>query len=284
MTLEKKYKKFKNILNQYPKLLVAYSGGVDSTFLLKVAADTIGTDHVTACIANGPSLPQSQYEQATKLAREMNVEIITIKTNEMTDPKFLYNKTDRCYYCKSHLFECLKKIAKNRELHIVACGHNFDDISDYRPGNIAAKDYSIAMPLMEAKLTKTDIRKLSKQLALPTADIPASPCLASRIPYNQKINPEKLKQVEDSEEFLKTLGLVEFRVRHHGDLAKIEVHISDMKLVINNREKIVEKIKSFGFKFIALDMAGFQSGSLNKAVSQKDKDRFSMKENDDAKS
>ncbi len=276
MNLQDKYKKLKEILTGLGNLLISYSGGVDSTFLLKVAADTLGEDKVIACIARGPSLPESQYAQAVKMAEDIGVKLITIQADEMNDTAYLKNQADRCYHCKSHLFEQLKKIAQDHGLDTIACGHNFDDTKDYRPGNTAAKNFSIVSPLIEAELTKQDIRDLSKSLNLPTADIPASPCLASRIAYGLEITEEKLKQVEEAEEFLRSLGLVEFRVRHHDELARIEVHAEDMSKLMEEscRQKVVEKLKELGFKFVSLDLAGFRSGSLNEALSDNEKKHY----------
>ncbi len=276
MNLQQKYDKLKEILADSGRLLIAYSGGVDSTFLLKVAVDTLGKDKVSACIAQGPSLPQSQYDRAARLAKEMGAEMMTIQADEMSDAAYLANKADRCYHCKSHLFEQLAGIAKENGFDTIACGHNFDDTKDYRPGNMAAGDFGISTPLIEAELTKQDIRQLSKELNLPTAQIPASPCLASRIAYGIEITEKNLQQVEEAEEFLKSLGLVEFRVRHHGEVARIEVHQEDMPKIIapEVREKIIEKLKQLGFKFVALDLAGFRSGSLNETLSQAEKSRY----------
>ena len=276
MNLQQKYDKLKKILTDSGRLLIAYSGGVDSTFLLKVAVDTLGKDKVAACIAQGPSLPQSQYDRAARLAKEMGAEMMTIQADEMSDAAYLANKADRCYHCKSHLFEQLADIAKENGFDTIACGHNFDDTKDYRPGNMAAADFGISAPLIEAELTKQDIRQLSKELNLPTAQIPASPCLASRIAYGLEITEKNLQQVEEAEEFLKNLGMVEFRVRHHGEVARIEVHQEDMPKIIEPevREKIIEKLKQLGFKFVALDLAGFRSGSLNEALSQAEKSHY----------
>ncbi len=276
MNLQQKYDKLKEILSQAGRLLIAYSGGVDSTFLLKVTVDTLGKDKVAACIAQGPSLPQSQYDRAVELAKNMGAELIITETDEMNNVAYLANKADRCYHCKSHLFEQLADIAKERGFDRVACGHNLNDTKDYRPGNTAAVDFGVSTPLIEAELTKHDIRLLSKELNLPTAQIPASPCLASRIAYGLEITKDNLKQVEEAEEFLRSLGLVEFRVRYHGEVARIEVHPEDMPKIMqeDRRRKVVEKLRELGFKFVALDMAGFRSGSLNEVLSQAEKDRF----------
>ncbi len=276
MNLQQKYDKLREILSQADRLLIAYSGGVDSTFLLKVAVDTLGKNKVAACIARGPSLPQSQYDRAVELAKGIGAELINIETEEMNDEAYLANKADRCYHCKIHLFKQLTDIARERGYDTVVCGHNLDDTQDYRPGNAAAADFDINTPLIETKLTKHDIRLLSKGLNLPTAEIPASPCLASRIAYGLEISEENLGQVEEAEEFLRGLGLLEFRVRHHGEVARIEVHPEDMPKIMQEdiRKKIVEKLRELGFKFVALDMTGFRSGSLNEILSQAEKNRF----------
>jgi uncharacterized protein len=276
MNLREKYDKLKAILGGAGKILIAYSGGVDSTFLLKAAAETLGSDSVAACIAQGPSLPQSQYDRAVKSARDIGAELITIVTDEMSDSAYTANQADRCYHCKSHLFEQLVAIAKERGFDTVACGHNLDDTKDYRPGNAAAADFGIRAPLIEAELAKQDIRQLSKELNLATAELPASPCLASRISYGVEITEENLGQVEQAEELLRSLGFVEFRVRHHGDVARIEVHPEDMPKMTQEdvRKKVVEKLRAVGFKFVALDLAGFRSGSLNETLSQTQKNRY----------
>ncbi len=271
MNLTKKCGLLQAKIKELHKVIVAYSGGVDSTFLLKVAVDTLGTKNVLACIAKGPSLPQGQYNQAVRTAKNIGAKIQTIKQTEFDDRQYLTNKADRCFYCKSHLFEILTRIAKEKKFNYIICGHNFDDIKDYRPGNQAAKKYGICSPLMEAKLTKNDIRQLSRQLGLPTADIPASPCLASRIMYGLKITGQRLKQIEEAEEFLRKLGLVEFRVRHHDTIARIEVHPQDFEKITTepNCSKIVKKLKSLGFKYITIDLQGFRSGAMNEAITVK---------------
>jgi len=276
MNLQQKYDKLKTALGSTGRLLIAYSGGVDSTFLLKVAVDTLGKDKVAACIAQGPSLPQSQYDRAVEMANKMSAELITIETDEMNDTEYLANKADRCYHCKSNLFEQLVGLAKEKGFDTVACGHNLDDTKDYRPGNAAAVDFGIRAPLIEAGLTKQDIRQLSKELNLPTAQLPASPCLASRIAYGLEITEKNLSQVEEAEEFLRSLGLVEFRVRHHGDIARIEVRPEDMPKIMreDTRRKVVERLRELGFKFVSLDLAGFRSGSLNETLSQAEKSRY----------
>ena len=260
------------------KVVIAYSGGVDSSFLLKAAVETLGAENVLACIDAGASLPQSQYKAAVKLAEQMGSLLQTIKSGEINDSAYSANKADRCFHCKYHLFQTLLEIAKANGFDHVLCGNNFDDLDDYRPGNRAAGIFNIKSPLADAQLTKSDIRELSRDFDLPTADIPASPCLASRIVYGLEVTAERLSQVEQAEEFLKQLGFIEFRVRHHDQVARIEVQAEDIEKIIAEpvRTQIVEKLKSLGFKFITVDMKGFRSGSLNELLSEKDK-RKSLK-------
>ncbi len=273
MSVRKKYNSLQEILKKLGKVVVAYSGGVDSTFLLKAAVDTLGAENVLACIAKGPALPQSQYARAIETAKNIGVNVQTVEPDEMADAAYSANKADRCFHCKGHLYGILTDIAKEGNFNYVISGHNFDDKDDFRPGNRAAKSFGIRSPLMEAELTKDDIRQLSRELDLPTADIPASPCLASRISYGLEITEQRLKQIEQAEEFLKTLDLVEFRVRHHDTIARIEVNPQDIDKVTTEpaRSQIVEKLKSLGFKFITVDLQGFRSGSLNEPLSEDEK-------------
>jgi uncharacterized protein len=275
MNLEQKSTSLQQILKDLAKVVVAYSGGVDSTFLLKSAVDTLGATDVLACIATGASLPQSELTSAVKLAEDIGVEVQTVEPDELADPRYSANKADRCFHCKSHLFALLTDLAKKRNFNHVICGHNFDDKDDYRPGIRAAKAFGIRSPLADAELTKDDIRQLSRKLNLPTADVPASPCLASRISYGLQITEQRLKQVEQAEAFLKTFGLIEFRVRLHESIARIEVHPSDIAKVTTEpaRSQIVEKLKSLGFKFVTLDLQGFRSGSLNVMLSEDQKQK-----------
>ena len=273
MTVDEKYKLLGENLKKLGKIIIAYSGGVDSTFLLKASIDALGCKNVLACIAAGPSLPQSQYDRAVEAAKSMQVAVETIEPNEMADMSYTANNADRCFHCKSYLYKILNSIAKNKGYDYVVSGSNLDDYDDFRPGNKAAKIFNIQCPLAQAKLTKADVRQLSRRLNLPTADIPASPCLASRISYGDRITEQKLNQVEQAEEFLRSLGFVEFRVRHHGQTARIEVHDADIAKIITQRKEIAAKLKSLGFKFVSVDLEGFRSGSLNQMLSEEDKQK-----------
>jgi len=271
MTIDEKYKLLGENIKKLGKVLVAYSGGVDSTFLLKVCADNLGSKNVLACISIGPLLPKRQLDNAIAMAKDMQVAVETVETNEISDAVFYANKADRCFHCKSSLFKILNNIAKEKGYDAVLCGSNLDDYDDYRPGNKAVKVFNVRCPLAEAQLTKNEIRQLSRKLNLPTADIPASPCLASRISYGMEITEKKLKQVEQAEEYLRDLGFAEFRVRLHDKVARIEVHEKDIAKIVENRKGIVKKLKALGFKYVSVDLEGFRSGSLNEMLSQEEK-------------
>ena len=275
MGIDKKYSALQKILRSSGKVLVAYSGGVDSTFLLKAAVDTLGADNVLACIGISGSLARSQYEQAIEMARLIGAALREVPVDELNDASYASNKADRCFHCKSHLYGLLVKEAAEAGFDKVLCGSNFDDNDDYRPGNRAAAAFGVAAPLMEAQLTKSDIRQLSRRLALGTADLPASPCLASRVTYGLEITEQRLKQIDEAEAFLRSLGFVEFRVRHHDEVARIEVPAADTARAASDplREQITQRLKSLGFKFVALDLAGFKSGSLNELLSPDEKQK-----------
>lgn len=273
MGLQDKYKSLQKILKELGKVVVAYSGGVDSTYLLKAAVDTLGAENVLACIGVSASLAQSQHDQAIESAKIIGVKVLETPIDEVQDSSYSANKADRCFHCKSHLYGILIKIAKEKGYDSVVCGSNFDDKDDFRPGNRAAKVFGVHCPLMDAELTKPDIRELSKQVDLPTADMPASPCLASRISYGLEVTEQRLKQIEDAEDFMRSLGLVEFRVRHHDTVARIEVNPQDLDKVTAEpaRSQIVDKLKTLGFKFVTVDLQGFRSGALNESLSEQQK-------------
>ena len=271
----KKYDALNALLGEYGKVAVAFSGGVDSTFLLKAAADALGVDNVLACIGISPSLAQHQLSQARNMAKLISVELAELGLDELDDPNYQANKADRCFHCKSHQFGIITEYAKEHGFEHTLCGANFDDKDDYRPGNIAVKTLNIKTPLMDAELTKPDIRTLSKKLDLPTAEMPASPCLASRVAYGETITVEKLDQVEQAEDILRSLGFIEFRVRHHGSIARIEVSAEEIEKITKPsiREEIVNRIKKNGFQYVSLDLQGFRSGSLNEMLSEDEKIR-----------
>ena len=273
MDIDEKYNSLRSILKTLGRAVIAYSGGADSTFLLKAAVDTMGAENVIACIGISPSLSDSQKTIALDTAEFIGIDVRRIRSDELDDTNYSANNADRCFHCKTHLYRSLGEIAKAEGIEHILCGSNLDDEDDFRPGNRAALDFAVRSPLAQARLTKADIRQLSRKLGLATADMPASPCLASRISYGLEVTAERLNQVEEAEDFLRSRGFVEFRVRHHGDVARIEVLTEDIKKVVEDggRAAIVEKFKSLGFKFITVDMQGFRSGALNEVLTEDEK-------------
>jgi uncharacterized protein len=207
-------------------------------------------------------------------ARAMGARVQEVTVEELDDQAYAANKADRCFHCKSHLYTVLKQIADQAGFGTVICGSNFDDKADYRPGNQAALKLNVKSPLMDAQLTKADIRTLSRDMHLATADIPASPCLASRMAYGLEITADRLAQVEKAEDLLRSLGFVEFRVRHHDTLARIEVTGQDMSRLLEYRGRITESVKALGFTYVTMDLQGFRSGSLNEGLSDQQKQAF----------
>lgn len=273
--IDTKYQRLQDILKELRRVVVAYSGGVDSTFLLKAAVDTLEADNVLACISAGAAEPSNQLELARRFAGQIGVNLEVVDTDELSNPDFVANKADRCFHCKSHLCKTLLDIAKDKGFDKVVFGTNFDDLDDFRPGNRALKAFGIRSPLAEAKLTKDEIRQLSRQFGLPTADKPAAPCLASRISYGLEVTEQRLRQIDLAETYLRSLGFVEFRVRHHDTVARIEVNPKDIEKVTSEpaRSQIVEKMKSLGFKFVTVDLQGFRSGSLNEPLTEEQKQK-----------
>lgn len=263
-----KYEHLQNILKKMQKVLVAFSGGTDSTLLLKAAKDVLG-DNVLAVTALSETMPEHEKADADVFAKEFGVKHIFINSKELENPDFLKNPKDKCYICKKIRFGELVNMAKSKKIAWTADGENLDDGKDYRPGSRAARELGVRSPLREAGLTKADIRQLSKELNLPTWNKPAYACLASRIPYHQPITPEKLRQVDKAEAFIRMLDLSwQVRVRHEGDTARIEVGNEDIDRFTeyDARNTIVSYLKSLGFKFIALDLEGYSTGSLNRVI------------------
>ncbi len=275
MNLPEKNQRLQRILKDLGRVVVAYSGGVDSAFLLKAAVDTLGAADVLACISAGESEPGHQVERAAALARDIGVELRTVETGELEDPNFVVNQADRCFHCKSHLCQVLLEVAEADGYRHVVFGTNYDDLDDFRLGNRATEKFGVRAPLAEAELTKDDIRQLSRELGLPTADIPSSPCLASRISYGLEVTAERLRQIDEAEAFLRGLGFVEFRVRHHDKVARIEVPPGEIGRLVTEplRTDVVDKLKALGFQFITVDLQGFRSGALNETLSAEQKRR-----------
>jgi len=265
-----KFEKLRRSLKKMGNVLVAFSGGVDSTFLVRVAQVELG-DRVMAVIASSPSYPKKETDGAVALAEEMNVRYKVIQSKEMDNPHYVSNPPDRCYYCKTELFSDFKRIAEEEGIAHVLDGSNHDDLDDYRPGLEACEELGVKSPLREAGLGKEEIRALSKQMGLPTWDKPSMACLASRFPYETKIDEASLNQVAQAEEYLRSLGFHQVRVRHHGQVARIEVEGQDVHKLAEPtmRGKIVENMKALGYAYVTLDLAGYRSGSMNEPLAKK---------------
>lgn len=267
MTPNDRLKELKRIIKGYRSLLVAFSGGVDSTFLLAVAADVL-KDDVLAVIGESSVHPVSETRFARFMANKLGVRHMVHPTNEMNLSEFRLNTRDRCYICKKSLIKELKGIAVQMNLGYVAHGANLDDLKDFRPGFAAAEELGVVSPLIGAGFTKADIRVLSREMGLETWDKPSVPCLATRLPYGMPITEDVLRQVEAAEDILKNLGFENCRVRHHGPSARIEVNPGDFSrlLKVKARDTIVSSFKNLGYHYVALDLEGYNQGSMNRMI------------------
>ena len=267
------YKKLANLkanIEKYDKVMVAFSGGVDSTFLLAVCAETLGKHNVEAATAFSSIHSESELSYAKSIALKTGIHHTAIESHELSDTVFSSNPKDRCYYCKKNMFSKLLAISKKMNIRLVLDGSNADDVSDYRPGYKALSELEIISPLMDAGLTKEEIRFLSKEMNLQTWDKPANPCLASRIPYGNIITKEKLATVDKAETFIRSMGFDTIRVRHHDSIARIELSPEDISrfMIHGIREQVVRHLKKLGFTWIAVDIEGYRMGSLNSAIDQ----------------
>lgn len=268
MTIQEKYDKLKSILAGFENVVIAYSGGVDSAFLLKTAADILGPDKVKAVLAISPTYPSREYEKAIETAALTGVKVDIIHTKEVDNPKFKNNPVDRCYFCKHELFTKIAEYIESGNFKIMVDGSNVDDLSDHRPGKKALREKNVRSPLQEAGLTKSDIRELSRQMGLPTWNKDALACLSSRFPYGESIDLNKLQMVDEAENFLADLGFTNIRARHEKETLRIEVSPSQIKRLAddNLRISIVAKMKALGYHYVSIDLEGYRQGSLNESV------------------
>jgi len=265
MTLLRKEKHLNEILLSLEKIIVAFSGGVDSTYLLVKAKQMLG-ENVTAVLAASETFPDREYDAGADFAKKNGIRLIETRIYELTNESFTSNSPDRCYHCKAGLFSKLNDIAKENNISFIVDGSNSDDLLDYRPGIKAKEEQGVRSPLQEARLTKEEIRILSKNLGLPTWDKPSFACLSSRIPYGAPITQSKIDQLDRSEEFLLKLGFKQVRVRHHGEMARIEVEPDEMKMVLKHRGAIYAALQGLGFTYITMDIQGYRTGSMNEAI------------------
>ncbi len=263
--MKKKLESLQNELSLIENTLVAYSGGVDSSLLAKLARDTLG-EKVKAVIVTSPTLPDRELQEAREIAALIGIELLEMASDEIDLPQYYVNSDQRCYVCKDHRYRMLRKYAAEHDFHTILDGSNADDLGDFRPGHRAVKEQGVRSPLQEVALSKTEIRLLAKEMDLPNWDKPSSACLASRIPYGMVITSDALKQIEKAEEFLIQLGFQQLRVRHHGAIARIEVPPENFDKVLMNREQITQYLKEIGYSYITLDIRGFRSGSLNEGL------------------
>ncbi|MEW5961326.1 MAG: ATP-dependent sacrificial sulfur transferase LarE [Chloroflexota bacterium] len=265
LMLQRKYDRLCTLLTGMGDVIIGMSGGVDSVLLAKVAQQVLG-EQALAVTADSPSLPRRELQEAVALAERIGIRHMVIKTHEVDDPRYAANPVNRCYFCKTELFTQLDRLAAELGFHWLAYGENYDDRGDHRPGSVAAGEHRVRAPLKEAGFSKADIRELAAYLGLPVWDKPAFACLGSRFPYGAHITPAKLAQVEAAEEMLWELGFRQFRVRHHDDMARIEVLPEEMAELLAYAERIVARFEEIGYKYVTMDLAGYRRGSMNKGV------------------
>jgi uncharacterized protein len=266
MVPDSKRQRLIQILRECGSVVIGYSGGVDSVFLARVAVDALGAENVLAVTGKSDSIASWMEDTARDVAAAFGISWLELETREIDDPRYAANPSNRCYFCKSELWTRLADVARDSGLRAVLDGSNADDVGDHRPGAVAATENAVRSPLLEAGLTKAEIREWSRELGLPTWDQPAAPCLASRIPYGISVTPRRLRQIEQAELGLRALGFRDFRVRHHDGIARLEVHPAEIGRVADYRAEIAEAVRAAGFRRVLIDLQGYRRGSLNEGL------------------
>jgi pyridinium-3,5-biscarboxylic acid mononucleotide sulfurtransferase len=264
--LEEKLQHLRATLRECESVCIGYSGGVDSVFLARFALDVLGPEHILAVTGRSAAVPAEQWQTARACAEQFGIPHLEVDTDELADPNYAANPSNRCYFCKTELWTVLARVAQQRALRVVIDGANADDASDYRPGARAGREHNVRSPLAEANLTKAEIRAASRSYDLPTWDAPSSPCLASRLPYGLAVTPERLRQVEAAERDLRLLGFREFRVRHHGDAARLELAPAEFERALRQTSVVAERIRAAGFERVLVDVEGYRRGALNEGL------------------
>lgn len=261
--IDEKLKSLRELLRGCKRVAIAYSAGVDSTFLLKASCEELGCDNVLAITVNSCLFPNTEIQESIDFCNEQGINQIILEVNPLENEEFCKNPVNRCYICKLDMFNSIIETANSNGFNIVCEGSNVDDLSDYRPGMKAVEELCVISPLKQSGLTKNEIRELSRQYGLPTYNKPSLACLASRVAYGEVITAEKLNMIETAESLLRGLGLIQFRVRLHNDVARIEADVNDFEKILNNREMIYKRLNEYGFKYVSLDLKGYRTGSMN---------------------
>jgi len=264
-SLELKVEKVHQMLRSMEKAIVAYSGGIDSTLVLKMAHDVLG-ENALGITAISASMPEREQEESISIARQIGARLELITSNETDDARYLANAPDRCFFCKSNVYDHMVDYAQEHGFDAILDGTNADDAGDHRPGRQAAREHGVRSPLLEAGITKEEIRELGRRYGLPNWDKPAAACLSSRVPYGTMISIPMLSQIDHAEQTLRDLGFRQLRVRHHDQIARIEVEAQDLPKILEQRDQIVSRFKELGYLYVTLDLAGFRSGSMNEVL------------------